>query len=246
MKKGDISMISRRNFSLSCSVAAVVPILVSPALADSDENICAAFTPELQKATTPDHAIALLKAGNDRFAAGKSTECDLLGSLKATAGKQSPFACVLGCIDSRAAPELVFDQQIGDIFSARVAGNIVDVNNLGSFEFATKVAGAKAIVVLGHTSCGAVKGAVDNVRIADNLTSLLSTIMPAVEETPLQGERSSKNHQFVENVAEANVRRNVKALTERSTVLKELVDSGALKIVGAMFDLHTGKVTMLA
>lgn len=238
-------MISRRDFCVCCSVVGVTPILANTAFADSDEKICDAFTPELQKATTPDHAIALLMAGNERFASGKSTECDLLGNLKATSGKQSPFACVLGCIDSRAAPELVFDQQIGDIFSARVAGNIVDVNNLGSFEFATKAAGAKAIVVLGHTSCGAIKGAVDNVKIADNLTALLSVIMPAVEETPLQGERSSKNHQFVENVSEANVRRNVKALTERSTVLKELVDAGSLKIVGAMFDLDTGKVTIL-
>lgn len=212
------------------------------ALADE----CAPFLEEAQSAATSDQAIQMLVDGNARFFAGESLQCDLLGEVKATAEKQTPFACVLACIDSRSAPELVFDQQVGDIFVARVAGNVPTAEILGSFEYATKVAGAKAIVVLGHNHCGAVKGAVDKADVGANLTTLLNEIEPAVVATPLEGERSSKNHHFVEAVAETNVRLAVAAMTEKSAVLKELVDAGAVKVVGALYDIETGKVTFLS
>jgi carbonic anhydrase len=237
-----LAMITRRNF---CTIAAIAPFagaLAAPALADE----CAAFDAAMQTATTPDQAIAMLTEGNARFVAGKSLHCDLLVQAEATAEKQTPFACVLGCIDSRAAPELIFDQQIGDIFDARVAGNVPTVEIIGSFEYAVKVAGAKAIVVLGHGHCGAIKGAVDKAEVGENLTTLLNEIQPAVDATPLTGERSSHNHEFVQSVAETNVRQGVAALVANSAVLKEAVDSGALKIVGAMYDLETHVVTYLA
>lgn len=217
---------------------------LSAGRAQADE--CAAFLAEAQAATTPDQAIQMLVEGSARFASGASLHCDLLGGMKATAEKQTPFACVLGCIDSRAAPELVFDQQVGDVFVGRVAGNLPTAEILGSFEYATKVAGAKAIVVLGHNHCGAIKGAIDKADVGANLTTLLNEIEPAVAATPLEGERSSKNHHFVEAVAETNVRLAVAAITEKSAVLKELVDAGALKVVGALYDIETGKVTFLA
>ncbi|OYU17759.1 MAG: carbonic anhydrase [Rhodobacteraceae bacterium PARR1] len=216
---------------------------VAPLRAMADE--CAPFLADAQAATTPDQAIALLADGNARFAAGASLKCDLLAEMTATAEKQTPFACVLACIDSRSAPELVFDQQVGDVFVARVAGNLPTTEILGSFEYATKVAGAKAIVVLGHTHCGAVKGAVDRADVGANLTVLLDEIEPAVLATPLEGERSSKNHHFVEAVAETNVRFAVAALTEKSPVLKAMADAGAIKVVGALYDIETGKVTFL-
>jgi carbonic anhydrase len=217
---------------------------LSSGQARADE--CAPFLADAQAATTPEQAVQLLVDGNARFVAGASLHCNLLDEMKATAEKQTPFACVLACIDSRSAPELVFDQQVGDIFVARVAGNVPTAEILGSFEYATKVAGAKAIVVLGHNHCGAVKGAVDKADVGANLTILLNEIEPAVAATPLEGERSSKNHHFVEAVAETNVRFSVAALTEKSAVLKELVDTGAVKVVGALYDIETGKVTFLA
>lgn len=241
----DHRLLGRRSFlGLASAVAgsAVVSLTAGRAFADD----CAPFLAEAQAATTPDQAIQFLADGNARFASGASLHCDLLGEMKATAEKQTPFACVLACIDSRSAPELVFDQQVGDIFVARVAGNLPNAEILGSFEYATKVAGAKAIVVLGHNHCGAVKGAVDKAEVGENLTTLLNEIEPAVAATPLEGERSSKNHHFVEAVAETNVRFAVAAMTEKSAVLKDLVESGAVKVIGALYDIETGKVTFLS
>ena len=235
-------MISRRNFLGIVGAAPLAAGFSLPVLADD----CVPFDAAMQAATTPDEALAMLAEGNARFVAGKSLHCDLLAEAAAAAEKQTPFACVLGCIDSRAAPELIFDQQIGDIFAARVAGNVPTVEIIGSFEYAVKVAGAKAIVVLGHGHCGAIKGAVDKAVVGDSLTSLLDEIEPAVAATPLTGERSSKNHEFVQAVAETNVRQGVAALVAKSAVLKEAVDSGALKIVGAMYDLETHVVSYLA
>jgi carbonic anhydrase len=237
--------LDRRQFLGFASVlagSAVIGMSAGSAMADE----CAPFLSDAQAAVTPNQAIQLLIDGNTRFSEGNSLHCDLLGEMKATAEKQTPFACVLACIDSRSAPELVFDQQVGDIFVARVAGNIPTAEILGSFEYATKVAGAKAIVVLGHNHCGAVKGAVDKADIGENLTTLLNEIEPAVAATPLEGERSSKNHHFVEAVAETNVRFAVAAMTEKSVVLKELVDAGAIKVIGALYDIETGKVTFLS
>jgi carbonic anhydrase len=209
-------------------------------------DVCTPFLPAQQTETTAEQAIQLLAEGNARFAAGASVNCDLVAAIKASSEKQAPFACVLACIDSRSAPELLFDQQIGDIFVARVAGNIATAEVIGSFEYATKVAGAKAIVVLGHSHCGAVKGAVDKADAGENLTTLLNYIEPAVAATPLTGERSSQNHPFVEAVAEANVRIAVAALTDKSPTIKRLVDAGTVKIVGAMYDIESGKVTFQA
>jgi len=229
----------RQFFGLAAAMAAL-----STGIAHADE--CAHFDSAAQKATTPDLAVQFLMDGNARFVQDEALHCDMLMLGDATSEKQTPFACVLGCIDSRAAPELVLDQQIGDIFVARVAGNVATAEIIGSFEYATKVAGAKAIMVLGHNHCGAVKGTVDKAVVGDNLTTLLNEIEPAVAVTPLKGERSSKNHEFVQAVAEANVRISVAAFTEKSAVLKELVDAGQLKIVGGMYNLETGIVTLLS
>jgi len=205
---------------------------------------CAVMTPERQD-LTPDQAIARLKAGNERLVGGKTVNCDLVEQIKATAAAQAPFAAIVGCIDSRVPPELVFDQRIGDIFCARVAGNFVNTDIIGSLEFATKVAGARAIVVLGHNDCGAIKGAVDHVRLG-NLTATLANIRPAVAASRAKGERNAKNAAFVQAVAETNVKMAVAALTARSRVLKNRVAAGQLRIVGAMHDLATGRVNFMA
>jgi carbonic anhydrase len=222
--------------------SAMTGLVPGVALADD----CAPFLADAQSATTPDQAIGFLVEGNARFAAGAPLNCDPLPGVAATAEGQTPFACVLACIDSRSAPELVFDQQIGDLFVARVAGNVATPEVLGSFEYAAAVAGAKAIIVLGHNHCGAVKGAVDRANVGENLTTLLNEIEPAVIATPLEGERSSHNHEFVEAVAENNVRMAVAKFTSDSPVLGGMVASGAIKVVGALYDIETGKVTFLA
>ncbi len=199
------------------------------------------MTKEVQAGITPDSAISILKSGNGRFVAGKPAVRNVKKNITQTALGQYPFASVVGCIDSRAAPELVFDQSIGDLFVARVAGNIVNEDILGSLEYAAKVAGSRAVVVLGHTSCGAVKGACDGVKMG-NLTTLLDKISPAVAATKTSGERNSKNHKFVDDVTEMNVQLVIKTIREKSPVLKELEDSGKIKIVGALYDTSNGKV----
>ena len=198
-----------------------------------------------QAALTPDTALAMLKEGNERFLVGDMVERDLNAQVAATAGGQYPHSIVLSCIDSRVPPELVFDQGIGDIFSPRIAGNFVDEELLGSMEFAAAVAGSKALVVLGHTECGAVKGACDDVKLG-NLTRTLAAIRPAVEAVEgFEGERTSKNKAFVDAVTHENVRQTVDNIIERSPVLAELVEGGKLKVVGAVYDVGTGKVTFL-
>ena len=206
---------------------------------------CDIFTAERQSSTAPDDAIALLKAGNERFTAGKSINCNLMAQVKQTAGGQSPYAAIVGCIDSRVPPELVFDQHIGDVFSARVAGAIVDANILGSLEYSTKIAGAKAIVVLGHNFCGAIKSAVDGVKLG-NITALLKNFQPALATlTKADGHRDSHNYPLVQKVAEASVRLTAASLTKRSSIIKALIDTRQLKIAAAMHDITTGKVTWL-
>lgn len=232
-------MVARRGFIKTLAATGLFIGASGPlALAD-----IAAMSAAAQKAVTPDEALKMLKEGNDRFVQGKVVNRDLMAQVQATASGQYPFAVVVGCIDSRVPPELVFDQGIGDIFAARVAGNFVNTDIIGSPEFATKLAGSKLIVVLGHTECGAVKGAADNAQLG-NLTHTLSNIAPAVYAvTDVAGERNSKNAAFVQRVAEENVRLNVKALLDRSTVLKGLTDQGQLGVVGAMHDIGTGRVT---
>jgi carbonic anhydrase len=242
--RGELLVLSRRFFCTGLP-ALGAGMIAAVTAARAEVDACAAFNPELQKAVTPDDAITMLKEGHERFLSGTMVNCDLLAQVKATENGQAPFACVVGCIDSRVPPEIVFDQQIGDIFAARIAGNFVNTDIIGSMEFATKVIGAKAIVVLGHTSCGAIKGAIDHVQLG-NITALLANLKPAVDATPVEGENSSKNHHLVDAVTEKNVRLTVEKLTAESAVLKELVDAGALKIVGAIHDVHSGKVTFLS
>ena len=178
------------------------------------------------------------------FVAGESLHRDYPAEVKATAGGQYPFAVVISCLDSRSGPELVFDQGIGDLFVARVAGNYCPVDLLGSTEFGTKVAGAKLVVVLGHTECGAIKGACDNVELG-NLTTVIHALQPAVADVQESGDRSSKNKKFVRAVTEANVRRTVASVRSNSPILRDLEQSGQIKIVGAMLDISTGEVTFL-
>ena len=211
----------------------------------SGAGVCTAFDKARQDAVSPDQALQMLQEGNARFVNGRSVNCDLLVQVKATADGQAPFAAVVGCIDSRVPPELVFDQQIGDIFAARIAGNFVNTDIIGSLEFATKLAGAKLIVVLGHTECGAVKGAIDDARLG-NLTATLANIRPSVIKIrSVEGPQTSKNKKFVQAVADQNAKDAAAMLTARSEVLRDLVAAGKLKIVSGMHDVATGKITWL-
>ena len=201
------------------------------------------LTKEMQAAITPSMALELLIEGNKRFVNNLKVNRNLLQQANETSDGQHPFAVILSCIDSRTSAELIFDQGLGDIFSVRIAGNIINEDILGSMEFGCKVAGAKMIVVLGHTKCGAIKGACDHVEMG-NLTALLSTIRPAVEEEILTKEnRNSNNAVFVENVANINVKRAVKSIIEQSPILKEMIEGGQIGIVGGTHDITTGAVT---
>lgn len=204
-----------------------------------------AHTKETQNTMTPDKALQFLKEGNERFQNNLKANRNLLQQVNDTRDGQFPFAVVLSCIDSRVSAELVFDQGLGDIFSVRIAGNFINDDILGSMEFGCKVAGSKLIVVLGHTSCGAVKGACDHVELG-NLTGMLKKIQPAVNSVKGDySDRSSANADFVQEVAVNNVNLTVDAITERSEVLKEMVDNNEIKIVGAMYDVATGKVDFM-
>jgi len=202
---------------------------------------CVAFTPQMQQAKTPDDALQRLKAGNARFVAGQALHCDLLEQVRSTAKQQAPFAAVLGCIDSRVPPELIFDQNIGDMFVGRVAGNIASTDLIGSLEFAAALAGAKLIVVLGHSECGAVKGAIDDAKLG-SLTGVLQQIRPSLAKLDYKGVPSSKDKALVQRVAERNAQDAAAQLTSRSETLAGLVREGKLKIVYAMHDVATGKV----
>jgi carbonic anhydrase len=233
-------MTTRRTFLAEAGV------LVTGATAARAQDFCAVFTKDTQSVITPDQAVARLKDGNARFLAGQTIHCDLLAQVRGTASGQAPFAAVLGCMDSRVPPELVFDQRIGDIFAVRIAGNFVNTDIVGSLEYATKVAGAKLIVVLGHTDCGAVKGAIDNVDLGV-LTAALANIRPSMLKiVKADGDRNSKNKGFVQSVADQNAKDAASMLTTRSGVLAELGKERKLKIVAAMHDVSTGGVTWFA
>ncbi|TNF42803.1 MAG: carbonic anhydrase, partial [Bacteroidetes bacterium] len=194
---------------------------------------------------TPEQAVAMLKEGNARFTSETMLNRDLLEQVKQTGSGQYPFAAVVSCLDSRIPTEMVFDQGVGDIFNARIAGNFVNTDILGSLEFATKVAGSKAIVVMGHTECGAVKGACDHVELG-NLTATLANILPAVEGvTDITENRTSKNAEFVQKVADLNVELTIEKIKSDSEILNEMYKNGEIAIVGAMYDVHTGKVTFM-
>ncbi len=199
-------------------------------------------TKAVQASITPAKAIEILKAGNVRFASNKSLKRDDKKQISQTALGQYPFASFVACIDSRSAPELVFDQSIGDVFTARVAGNTVNEDIVGSLEYAAKVAGSRTIVVLGHTSCGAIKGACDGVKMG-NLTGLLDKLMPAVNASKIEGDRTSKNNAFVQDVTELNVQQTVQKIRDMSPILKEMEAQGKIKIVGAMYNTSNGKVS---
>lgn len=200
------------------------------------------LTKEMQTAITPAMALDLLKEGNKRFVNNLKVNRNLLQQANETSDGQHPFAVILSCIDSRTSAELIFDQGLGDVFSVRIAGNIINEDILGSMEFGCKVAGSKIIVVLGHTKCGAVKGACDHVEMG-NLTALLTKIRPAVDdEITTKENRNSNNSEFVEKVATINVKRTVKAIMERSPILKEMIESGLIGIVGGSHNITTGEV----
>lgn len=200
------------------------------------------LTKEMQSAITPAVALNILKDGNKRFVSNLKINRNLLQQANETSDGQHPFAVILSCIDSRTSAELIFDQGLGDVFSVRIAGNIVNEDILGSMEFGCKVAGAKIIVVLGHTKCGAIKGACDNVELG-NLTGLISKIKPAVDqEMTTQDNRSSSNSTFVENVAELNVGLSVKNILLKSAILSEMVKNGEIGIFGGVHDITTGNV----
>ncbi|AOR26142.1 carbonic anhydrase [Formosa sp. Hel3_A1_48] len=203
-----------------------------------------AHTKDTQDKMTPQLAKNTLVEGNTRFVQGQQAGRDLMSQVKQTSTGQYPFATVLSCIDSRVSSELIFDQGIGDIFSVRIAGNFVNEDILGSMEFACKLAGTKLVVVLGHTACGAVKGACDHARLG-NLTALINKIEPAVEavtEPTDESQRNSSNIDFVNEVAKKNVYMTIDNIRESSQVLKEMEDAGEIEIVGGMYDIKTGEV----
>jgi len=196
-----------------------------------------------QSAINPDAALARLQDGNQRFVSGGSLHRDYPAQVKATSTGQYPFAAVLSCMDSRSSPEIVFDQGIGDLFVVRVAGNYATTDIMGSLEYAAKVAGARLVVVMGHTECGAIKGACDDVKLG-NLTTVIQALHPAVDDVKdVEGDRTSKNKKFVLLVTEANIRRTVAKLRSDSPVLNDLEKSGQIRIVGAINDISTGQVT---
>jgi len=206
-----------------------------------------AHTRETQATMTPQKALSFLKEGNLRFQNNLKANRNLLEQVNDTSDGQFPFATILSCIDSRVSAELVFDQGLGDIFSVRIAGNFVNEDILGSMEFACKLAGTKLIIVLGHTSCGAVKGACDNAKMG-NLTKLLEKITPAVNavtEPKDSGLRNSKNLEFVDMVSEKNVLLSIDRIRNESPILAEMEEIGEIKIAGAMYNVNTGKVNFI-
>ncbi|HYV96230.1 MAG TPA: carbonic anhydrase family protein [Gemmatimonadaceae bacterium] len=229
--------LSRRTFVstlLACACPSTVSLFAQTTLAH-------ALSKEERDRLSPDQVLDELKKGNERFRSGRTLSRDYRRQQLATAGGQYPAAAMLGCIDSRGPAELIFDTGIGDIFNARVAGNIVTDELLGSLEFACAVAGAKVLVLFGHTACGAIKGAIDNVEMG-NLTALLAHIKPAITATAFSGEKSSKNAAYVDAVSRTNVLLGLDRIRRQSPLLSDLESKGSLKIVGGMYDLSTGSV----
>jgi carbonic anhydrase len=204
-----------------------------------------AHTKESQTTMTPEKSLQHLKEGNIRFQKNLKANRNLLEQVNDTSGGQFPFATVLSCIDSRVSAELVFDQGIGDIFSVRIAGNFVNEDILGSMEFACKLAGTRLVIVLGHTACGAVKGACDDAKLG-NLTNMLAKIKPAVTAVTSPEDislRNSSNSEFVNNVSAKNIELTIDRILKESSILAEMHSNGEIKIVGAMYNVHTGAVS---
>ncbi len=201
-------------------------------------------TAETQASMSPTKALEILKEGNERFVKNYKANRNLLQQANDTREGQWPFAVILSCIDSRTSPELIFDQGLGDVFSIRIAGNVVNTDIIGSIEFACKVAGSKLIVVLGHSSCGAIKGACDHIELG-NLTELLSKIQPAIYQETITTEpdkRNSGNASFIENVSTINLKRSVKIIVDRSYILEQMIENGEAAIIGAKHNLESGQV----
>ena len=234
---------SRRNFLRAAGAAAALGFAggsILPGSARAD-----ALTQAQRDKMTPEQIIEIMKKGNERFRRGERKNRNYLREQKASAKGQYPAAVLLSCIDSRAPAEVIMDLGIGDIFNCRVAGNIENEDILGSMEFACKVAGAKLVLVMGHTACGAIKGAIDNAQLG-NLTALLAKIKPAVAATSYSGERSASNYSFVDAVARKNVEMTLADIRKDSPVLAELEANAKIKIAGAMYNLQTGAVEFLA
>lgn len=219
--------------------------LLAVGLGATPTGAAAASLSEAQRnAMTPDQVIQKMLEGNARFLSGARKERDFLAEMRSSSAGQFPAAIVLSCVDSRAPVEVICDLGIGDTFNARVAGNAVNDDILGSMEFACAAAGAKAVVLMGHTACGAIKGAIDNV-VLGNLTLLLARFKSAIDTTVYSGDRTSKNAAFVDAVARTHVQQSVKLVRERSPVLAGLEAKGSIKIVASMYDLASGKVTLV-
>jgi carbonic anhydrase len=210
------------------------------------EPVREVLTADGQKALTPAQVLSDLKEGNRRFAEGRLTARDYLAQVEATASGQYPKAAILGCVDSRVPPEIIFDQGIGDVFVGRVAGNVEDINLVGSLEFATKVAGSKVILILGHTECGAIKGAADGVELG-NLTELLNDFDEPIAraDAATEGEANSGNAAFLNLAIEENVRETIADILEQSSVIAELVENGDVALVGGIYDISSGRVKWL-
>jgi carbonic anhydrase len=229
---------TRRSFLKTAGIATAAGLLSAGPFAQL--AYAAALSKAQRDKLTPDQIIAMMKRGNERFRSGKTTQ-DFLAQQRASAKGQFPAAVILSCIDSRASAETIMDLGIGDVFNARVAGNIANDDILGSMEFACAAAGAKVVLVMGHTACGAIKGAIDDVKLG-NLTGLLAKIQPAVKAATYQGDRSAKNDAFVDAVARKNVEITMESIQKGSPVLSELKAKGTIKIVGAMYDIQSAKV----
>ena len=234
---------SRRSFLKATGIATAAGLLGAGSIVELAH--AQALTKAEREKMTPDDIIARMKQGNERFRTGKLTPRDLLAQQRATVSGQYPKAVILSCIDSRAPAEAIMDLGIGDVFNARVAGNISNDDILGSMEFACQVVGAKVVLVMGHTKCGAIGGAIDGVQLG-KLTGLLARIQPAVKATVYQGDRSGKNYAFVDAVARKNVELTMENIRTGSSVLGGLEAKGAIDIVGAMYDIETAKVDFFA
>ena len=233
----------RRRF-LNASLAISASTFVGAATL-SDVACAGSMTKAQRDKLTPDDVLALMKKGNKRFSGGRRNDHNYLAQQRASASGQFPVAVLLSCIDSRAPAETIMDLRIGDIFNSRIAGNVESVDVLGGMEFACKVMGSKLVLVMGHTACGAIKGAIDNAELG-NLTALLAKIKPAVAATAYTGERSSKNYAFVDAVARKNVELTLANIRSGSPVLAGMESSGTIKIVGAMYNLQTGGIDFFA
>ena len=232
---------SRRALLKSGMGIATLGVIGAPLLGVPKLSNAAALTKDMRDKLTPDQIIETMQQGNERFRTGKMSPQDYLAQKRATIAGQYPAAVILSCIDSRAPAEIVLDMGIGETFNARIAGNVANDDVIGSLEFACALAGAKVILVMGHTACGAIKGAIDGAQLG-NLTGLLNKIKPAVDATHYNGERTSKNGEFVDEVAKTNVRLTMAEIHARSNVLAALEKDGKIKTVGSMYHLVGGQV----